>query len=137
MSAHPASELVLTVRRGGGAVVLRPAGKLRALEAEFILQQARARIRGGCRALIFELDEVTLMSSSALGMLGVCCREMRECDGRIAVVRPAAEVRELLEIARLTDRLPAYDSVAAAAQAVGVPDGPWQETTVRPGGGVA
>lgn len=134
MTPQPVSDLVLTVKRGDSVAVLRPAGKLRALEAEFTLQQARALVRGGCRALIFELDAVTLLSSSALGMLGVCCREMRECGGSIAAVRPAAEVRELLDIARLSERLPAYDSVTAAAQAVGVPDGPWMEETKRPGG---
>jgi anti-sigma B factor antagonist len=72
--------------------------------------------------LIIDLQAVTFLDSTGLGVLAGAYTRVREQDGSISLVGPTGLVREVLHITRLDDALPVYASLGdAVAGKNGVP----------------
>jgi anti-sigma B factor antagonist len=57
----------------------------------------------GRRHFIFDLNEVTFIDSSGLGVLVTCLTTIRKSGGHLTFIQVPDQVRNLLEITKLTD----------------------------------
>lgn len=101
----------------GDAVVLHVRGELDEETAATFRDRLDALIeRDRIRYLVLDLRQLTFMDSSGLGVLLGRLRRLQEVGGRMALVRPAAHVRAVLELSGVGRLLPIY---ASARQALG------------------
>jgi stage II sporulation protein AA (anti-sigma F factor antagonist) len=108
------SILELSSSHADGILTVGAAGEIDMNNA----QQLAAAIGGTSEAttrVIVDLSQITFLDSSALHALVVCRRALAERDVSIRVVSPnGGAVRNVLEIAHLTDELNVVDSLDAA-----------------------
>jgi anti-sigma B factor antagonist len=70
----------------------------------------------GRRHFIFDLNEVTFIDSSGLGVLVTCFTTIRKHGGHLTLIKVPDQVRSLLEITKLTDFFDLHLSVEEALQ---------------------
>lgn len=63
----------------------------------------RGKIESGSKAVLVELENVTYLDSSGLGVLISAATRMMKASGQFFLVRPSSQVRRLLELTRLTE----------------------------------
>lgn len=68
--------------------------------------------------LILDLTEVTFCDSSGLSALLLAERQMRERGGGIMVIDVNGKIRQLMEIAKLSDMVPVFTSIDDARAAI-------------------
>jgi anti-sigma B factor antagonist len=103
---------VLTV---DGTAVVSPQGELDAYEAPHLsaaLNQAGLAGRG----VVVDLDGVTFMDSTALGVVVRAVRELGEAGRRVRVVLPRGAARRVFEITTVDRVLPVAASRALALE---------------------
>lgn len=98
-------------------VVVRPSGELDAF-AVADLEAAFAEV-GGERRIVADLERVSFMDSTALGVLVRRVRELREVDAEVRVVLPRGTGRRIFEITALDDALPVVADRADALDQLG------------------
>ena len=78
---------------------------------------------GACTTrIIVDLQAVTFLDSTGLGVLAGAFTRAREHDGSVSLVGPSGLVREVLHITRLDEAMPVYASLDdAIAGSDGVP----------------
>ncbi len=64
----------------------------------------------GCRYLILDLTGVRFIDSSGLGLLALVSQNFRLAQGRVSLLRPQSYVREIMNLANITQLMPIYDS---------------------------
>jgi anti-sigma B factor antagonist len=89
-----------------GDADLRSAGELR--------DRLTDVIRTDPRTVVLDLTDVTLLDSSALGVLLAALKDLRRRGGQLRLVAPGAEVRRIFEVT-LLDRVFELDWSRAAA----------------------
>ena len=72
----------------------------------------------GRRWFILDLNEVTFIDSSGLGVLVACCSTIRKQGGTLQLIQVPDKVRSLLEITKLTDFFDLYATAEEALQSV-------------------
>jgi anti-sigma B factor antagonist len=82
----------------GGEVDLATCPQLRGLLAELVEQ--------GIYHLVVDLEQVSFMDSSGIGVLMGVHRRLREHGGSLRLTAPTARVRRVLELTRVTEVLP-------------------------------
>ena len=97
-----------------GAVVVRIEGRF-----EFGTRNDYKRLIGqivqeGHRQLVLDLEGVTFMDSSALGLLLLTDQNFKLKKGTLSLVKPTGYVRQVIELANLPRVIPVYDSVEEA-----------------------
>jgi len=100
------------IERSGRVVVVRASGELDAfaapdLEAAFASARAERRI-------LADLERVSFMDSTALGLLVRYVRELGDGDAEVRVVLPRGTARRIFEITALEGVLPVVADRAAA-----------------------
>jgi|GEM_PF-284686 len=70
----------------------------------------------GRRHFIFDLNEVTFIDSSGLGVLVTCFTTIRKHGGHLTLIQVPDQVRSLLEITKLTDFFDLHPSAEEALQ---------------------
>src|SRR5436190_175961 len=90
--------------REGRVIVVRASGELDAFAAPD-LEAAFTNVRGEHRVLA-DLERVSFMDSTALGLLVRCVRELGEGDADVRVVLPGGTARRIFEITALEGVLP-------------------------------
>ena len=79
-------------------------------------QQTRRLIAGGCAEILLNLAGVRYVDSSGLGEMVAAQTAARRVGGRVAVLSPSANVRELFEVTALTGVFDIYEDEAAAVE---------------------
>jgi len=72
------------------------------------LQQA------GCQHVILNLEKVSFVDSSALGLLVVAHQNLKLKEGRISLVNPQSYVRQILDLANVPRMIPVFSTVEEA-----------------------
>jgi anti-sigma B factor antagonist len=98
-------------------VVVRASGELDAF-AVTELEAAFAEL-GGERRIVADLERVSFMDSTALGVLVRRVRELREANADVRVVLPQGTARRIFEITALDGALPVAADRAAALDELG------------------
>jgi anti-anti-sigma factor len=97
-----------------GAVVVRIEGRF-----EFGTRNDYKRLIGqivqeGHLRLVLNLEAVTFLDSSALGLLLLTDQNFKLKKGNFSLVKPTGYVRQVIELANLPRVIPVYDSVDEA-----------------------
>jgi anti-sigma B factor antagonist len=100
------------IERAGRVVVVRASGELDAF-AVTELEAAFAEV-GEERRVVADLERVSFMDSTALGVLVRCVRELHEADADVRVVLPRGTARRIFEITALDRALPIVAGRAVA-----------------------
>ncbi len=79
------------------------------MKAEFLLL-----CQSEISVLIIDLSLVEFCDSSGLGALLLAERQMRENDGGVLLVDRIGNVRSLIDISKLEEILPVYDTIEKA-----------------------
>jgi len=69
-----------------------------------------ALLKNGCRHLLLDMSEVEFMDSSGLGLILGRYKRVASSGRRLFIVRPRARVKQLMEMAGVTDLIPIYTS---------------------------
>jgi anti-sigma B factor antagonist len=105
------------IERAGGAVVVCASGELDAFAAPDV-EAAFARVDGE-RRIVVDLERVSFMDSTALGLLARGVRKLREARAEVRVVLPRGTGRRIFEITALDAALPIVADRAAAVAELG------------------
>jgi len=103
----------------GGAVVLRPEGRLNMLAAPDLREQLHELVRAGNTRLVVDLSAVETIDSSGLGALISGLKAARQGGGDLRISAPSEQAVAVLELTNLDRVLKIADS----------PDGAFDEST--------
>jgi anti-sigma B factor antagonist len=98
-------------------VVVRVAGEIDVYTAPRLREQLIRLVGSG--SVIVDLDEVTFLDSTALGVLVGALKRQRDHGGTFSVVASGNRVRRLFDITGLTRVFPFYKSVTEATSETG------------------
>jgi anti-sigma B factor antagonist len=111
-----------------GSVVLAPAGDLDVTSSqEFDFWLTRARL--GYHQVVLDLSAVTFLDTSALAVIVRNWKKLTAAGGALILAGPRYENTKTLWITGLAERLPLYETVAAATAAL--PASPGGEQPMR------
>ena len=102
----------VTIERTGRATVILAAGELDAFAAPD-LASAFEDVSGDQR-VVADLDRVSFMDSTVLGLIVRASRELTEAGARIRIVLPMGSARRIFEITGLDGVLPFAETRSAA-----------------------
>ena len=69
---------------------------------------------GGCRHIILDLEGVSFVDSSALGLLVIAHQNLKLKEARLSLVKPQAYVRQVLDLANVPKMIPVYSTLQDA-----------------------
>ena len=102
MSHAEQNHVVGSVRQAGDALIVSVRGELDLHNSPELRTKLLDQLnRTNPKRLVFEMDEVPYMDSSALAVLVEALQRLRKAGGRVFLVGLQPRVRGLLEIARL------------------------------------
>jgi len=105
------------VERNGGVVLVRASGELDAFSATD-LEAAFAELSAE-RRIVADLERVSFLDSTALGVLVRRVRGLREAKAEVRVVLPRGTARRIFEITALDGVLPVVADTDAALDELG------------------
>ncbi len=73
-----------------------------------------------CSHLIVNMQGVTFMDSSALGLLVVTYQNFKRVNSKVSLLNPQGYVRQVLDLANIPNMMTVYDSESDALSAVPV-----------------
>jgi len=112
--------MIVDKKRHGEHTVLRIEGVVRIGESAEFLAQALGKLLADERGHVFvDLERINYIDSTGIGELVGYFGRFREQGRRLVLVHPAARIRKLLEIAKLDDVFPTYDTLESALAAAG------------------
>lgn len=76
-------------------------------------------VQEGHRQLVLDLERVTFLDSSALGLLLLTDQNFKLNKGTFSLVRPTGYVRQVLELANLPRVIPIFESIDEAIDRLG------------------
>jgi anti-sigma B factor antagonist len=107
---------VAGVDRRDGAVVVSLAGELDHYNAEEVRSALRDVLSGEPEVLVVDLEQVTFIDSTALGVLIEALSMMADRSG-FRLAAPGLETRRALEVSGLDRHFLVHDTVAEALEA--------------------
>jgi anti-sigma B factor antagonist len=105
------------VEHCGRVVVVRASGELDAFAVPDL--EAAFAVLGQERRIVADLERVSFMDSTALGVLVRRVRELREVDAEVRVVLPRGTARRIFEITALDGALPVVANTAVGLDELG------------------
>jgi anti-sigma B factor antagonist len=106
----------LTVDAHDGVAVIHASGELDAFDAPD-LERVVGEVRG-LPCVVLDLERVSFLDSTVLGLLVRCVREVDERQGAVRVALPLGAARRIFEITTLDRELPIASSYSAALDEV-------------------
>ena len=91
----------LTVKveaRPGGYIVLRPDGTIDASSYTFLAQEVQAQLERKPNLIIFDLENVTFVSSAGIGVVLGAEKAMKKAGGRTLLVNLKPQIRKVFDI---------------------------------------
>ena len=106
----------MTIQRSqvGDKLVLHVAGRMDAENAAAFESQCRSCISEGFTSLVFDLGDLTYVSSMGLGAIVNVAKQLRDKGGEVRICCLTGLVRQLFEITRLNHVFPPHESVESA-----------------------
>lgn len=103
-----------TRRLGEEQALVAVAGEIDMFTSPGLRRDLFAEIERGATRVVVDLSDVTLLDSTALGVLVAALRRLRASDGTLVLVVTDDHVRKVLRITGLEKLFPVYTSVDAA-----------------------
>jgi anti-sigma B factor antagonist len=100
--------------RGGEVWIVAPSEELDLYAAPALREELLTVMARGTRRLVVDLLAVTLVDSTALGVLVEAARRMRSTAGSMALVCRDPDILKVLEITGLSRLFTVYDSISDA-----------------------
>ena len=69
---------------------------------------------GGCRHVVLNLEKVSFVDSSALGLLVIAHQNLKLKHARLSLVNPQVYVKQVLDLANVPKMIPIYSTVEEA-----------------------
>jgi anti-sigma B factor antagonist len=102
-----------------GVVVVQVAGTVDAVTAPRLSQVLQAEVAAGRPRLVVDLGGTSYVSSAGLRAILAAVKAARVAGGNLALAAAQPQVREVFELAGLTDIVPFHDAVDAAVTSLG------------------
>lgn len=104
------SALRITERTVGGVTIFELSGDLVYDGGTRLLREAMTRaVAAGARACLLDLHQITYLDSGGVGTLVAMFRHVTRRGGQLKLMRPSANARRVLGIARLTAVFEIFD----------------------------
>ena len=87
-------------------------------EVEHSIQQ---RIQQGLKTLVLDFTGVNFIDSSGIGVLAYCIGTMEQQGGKLVVVCPPGQVRQLMKLTHLDQRVEVFLDLSSAQTALSGP----------------
>lgn len=107
-------DVSLSVRPGRGCTVLEVSGELDMATSPQVREGLQRLVDAGDRQVVVDLAGVGFMDSSALGMLVVMFKALREVGGRLSLASAQPAVRSVLTVTSVDRVIRVYESAQAA-----------------------
>jgi anti-sigma B factor antagonist len=102
----------------GGVIAARIEGRFDAHTVDAYIEAVARKVGHDHPHVVLHMDDVEFMDSSALAALVTTLKRCIEHGGEIVLVSPAAPVSIILELTRLDEVFPRFDSPAEARLAL-------------------
>jgi anti-sigma B factor antagonist len=120
LEERTSSELRITSRQVGEAVVIEMSGRIKVGEGNLLLREMVGNLaESGKKNLVLNLGEVTYMDSSGLGELVKTHTTIRNLKGEVKLVNLSKRVEELLQMTKLSSIFDIYQDEASAIGSFG------------------
>ena len=119
MSAPSLQPLRVELHRSeGGTKVVRVAGSASMDSGTELRDRLIGFIDSDTRRLVLDLADLEFINSMGLGGIVAAYLRLRSADSEIHLAAPRPEIREMLNVTRLTKLFPVHDSVGSALAAL-------------------
>jgi anti-sigma B factor antagonist len=105
------------------ATILTVTGELDFALCVKLTPELNAALRSPARAIVIDLEGVSLVDSSGIALLIHTFRRLDHAGREFAIACPMGPQRRVFELTALDRQLPMYETRNAALAAVGVPNG--------------
>ena len=120
LEERTSSELRITSRQVGEAVVIEMSGRIKVGEGNLLLREMVGNLtESGKKNIVLNLGEVTYMDSSGLGELVKTHTTIRNLQGEVKLVNLSKRVEELLQMTKLSSVFDIYEDEASAIGSFG------------------
>jgi anti-sigma B factor antagonist len=120
LEERTSSELRITSRQVGEAVVIEMSGRIKVGEGNLLLREMVENLaESGKKNIVLNLGEVTYMDSSGLGELVKTHTTIRNLQGEVKLVNLSKRVEELLQMTKLSSVFDIYEDEASAIGSFG------------------
>jgi anti-sigma B factor antagonist len=99
-------ELDLQVQHHDDRAVIQVSGEIDLATCPQLRNVLAELVDRGVRHLVIDLEQVSFLDSSGIGVLMGTLRRVRELDGSLRLTAPSAQVRRVLELTGATMLLP-------------------------------
>lgn len=107
--------MALELKRIGNVIVIKISGEFDLQAADYCRQEIDQKIRiEGVNDLLFDLEKVTFIDSSGLGVILGRYRKARENNGRVAISNASSRILKILELSGITRLIPVYPTTSQA-----------------------
>jgi len=113
----PSDHLRLEHRIDDGVAIVDADGEIDAFTCELLRARLLALVDDGHSGLVVNLESVSFIDSTGLGVLVGVWHRLLPRDGVLALAAPTFKVRSIFDTAGLTKPFRIYESTAEAAQA--------------------
>lgn len=117
MREKAASGVTIEKEFQGDVVVLHVAGQMREMGADTLREELDGLLEEGRYKLVFDLSDVSFISSTGLGQLMRAFRAATSNDGYVRVVNPQPLVEEVFRFTKLHTLIHIFPTVGEAMQA--------------------
>lgn len=120
LEERTSSELRITSRQVGEAVVIEMSGRIKVGEGNLLLREmVESLTESGKKNIVLNLGEVTYMDSSGLGELVKTHTTIRNLQGEMKLVNLSKRVEELLQMTKLSSVFDIHEDEASAIGSFG------------------
>jgi len=120
LEERTSSELRITSRQVGEAVVIEMSGRIKVGEGNLLLREMVGNLaESGKKNIVLNLGEVTYMDSSGLGELVKTHTTISNLQGEVKLVNLSKRVEELLHMTKLSSIFDIYEDEASAIGSFG------------------
>lgn len=106
--------LQLDVRRDEGGVVISAHGSADVRDAPRLQEQLQQLIQQTRQVIVLDLSDLNFIGPDGLDVLLTVRKALQAHHGQIRLVHPNPEIRRMLQVTRLSEILPIFDTVAQA-----------------------
>lgn len=113
---------MIEVRQDGHIHVIEVSGNVTPLVSNQLLETVDRVLDGEARSVIFDLKEMFYICSMGIGVLAKTMSRLKEVGGKLVLLKPTEQVRELLRILRLDQIVPIVETAQEARDLLPEPD---------------
>jgi len=117
MPEDTASETKIETRFSDDVCVLKMSGQMREMGADILRERLDEVLEDGHYRLVFDMSDVSFISSTGLGQMMRAFRAATEQDGYVRIVNPQPLVEEVFRFTKLQTLIGIFPSVEEAIQA--------------------